>query len=218
MQTLNSGLKTAQSAVRAPDRPVPAPGLPGPTPGTPRPAPRFLTAAPGHPARSPERPAPAPDPPYRAPDRPVCAPVQPGRAHGGQGPKPRNPAKIPGIRPNSRRPRRRSQERQPENSGQKTVQNGPASIAGGVIHETDCISSHDRDEGRAWLVMHYTGWHVLLPQPFPLAAPPNGVGTSPDSADSCRKTACTGKLRIGLAIGSRRQIIGPGLICPRVRR
>jgi hypothetical protein len=41
------------------------------------------------------------------------------------------------------------------------------SIAGGVIHTTDYFSSRDRDEGRAWLVMHGTGWHVLLPQPCP---------------------------------------------------
>lgn len=39
-----------------------------------------------------------------------------------------------------------------------------ASIAGGVIHSTDYFSSRDRDEGRAWLVMHLTDWHVLLPQ------------------------------------------------------
>ena len=38
-----------------------------------------------------------------------------------------------------------------------------ASIAGGVIHSTDYFSSRDRDEGRAWLVMHLTDWHVLLP-------------------------------------------------------
>ena len=36
-----------------------------------------------------------------------------------------------------------------------------ASIAGGVIHSTDYFSSRDRDEGRAWLVMHGIGWHVL---------------------------------------------------------
>jgi len=99
MQTLNSGLKTAKSAVRA------------------------------------------------------HAHAQPDCAHGSPGPNPKNPAKIPGIRPDSRRPRHRSQERQSENSGQKTVQNGPASIAGGDIHETDCISSRDWDKGRAWLVM-----------------------------------------------------------------
>lgn len=42
------------------------------------------------------------------------------------------------------------------------MQNGPASIAGGVIHETDDFSSRDRDEGRAWLVMHGTGWRLEL--------------------------------------------------------
>ncbi len=38
-----------------------------------------------------------------------------------------------------------------------------ASFAGGVLHSTDYFSSRDRDEGRAWLVMHLTDWHVLLP-------------------------------------------------------
>ncbi len=38
-----------------------------------------------------------------------------------------------------------------------------ASFAGGVLHSTDYFSSRDRDEGLAWLVMHLTDWHVLLP-------------------------------------------------------
>ncbi len=38
-----------------------------------------------------------------------------------------------------------------------------ASFAGGVLHSTDYFSSRDYEEGRAWLVMHLTDWHVLLP-------------------------------------------------------
>jgi hypothetical protein len=38
-----------------------------------------------------------------------------------------------------------------------------ASFAGGVLHSTDYFSSRDCDEGRAWLVLCGTDWHVLLP-------------------------------------------------------
>jgi hypothetical protein len=39
-----------------------------------------------------------------------------------------------------------------------------ASFAGGVLHSTDYFSSRDHDEGRAWLVLCGTDWHVLLPR------------------------------------------------------
>ena len=39
-----------------------------------------------------------------------------------------------------------------------------ASIAGGVIHSTDYFSSRDRDEGRAWLVMHGVKGSARVPR------------------------------------------------------
>ncbi len=39
-----------------------------------------------------------------------------------------------------------------------------ASFAGGVLHSTDYFSSRDHEEGRAWLVLCGTDWHVLLPR------------------------------------------------------
>ncbi len=105
---LKSGLKTARSAVgapirpdRAPVQPARAPRLPAPIPKTPSPAPRVPTAAPEHPASAPKRPTRAPVPPHRALDRPARAPVPPDRALRSAGPQPRNPAKIPGMRPKS---------------------------------------------------------------------------------------------------------------------
>jgi hypothetical protein len=109
LQALNSGRKTARSAVRAPiqpdgahvqpsrapERPVPAPGLPVPALGTPRPAPRVPAAAPGRPDR-------APGHPDRAHVQPARASAQPDGAHESAVQKPRNPARFPGIRPDSR--------------------------------------------------------------------------------------------------------------------
>lgn len=38
-----------------------------------------------------------------------------------------------------------------------------ADFASGVLHRTDYFSSRDREQGRAWLVIHTCDWHVLLP-------------------------------------------------------
>ncbi|MDZ4405020.1 hypothetical protein [Prosthecobacter sp.] len=88
-----------------------------------------------------------------------------------------------------------------------------ASIAGGVIHSTDYFSSRDRDEGRAWLVMHLTDWHVLLPHGcprLPTAAHARPV-TDCHEQDGWRWRLELGDWSIPLP---RRQIIGPRPFLP----
>jgi hypothetical protein len=72
-----------------------------------------------------------------------------------------------------------------------------ASFAGGVLHSTDYFSSRDRDEGRAWLVMHLTDWHVLLPDtpgsrldPWPMP----GLSPTATSSDGWRWRLELGRL------------------------
>jgi hypothetical protein len=83
-----------------------------------------------------------------------------------------------------------------------------ASITGGVLLSTDYFSSRDRDEGRAWLVVHACDWHVLLPHP---PARRSAVAHARPVTDCHEPDGWRWRLELGewfLPL-PRRQIIGP---------